>query len=56
MQTVCERAEGRTIRAAVAYAGDGAADLLPVKAGDLIVVNGSRNALANRHASPPGPG
>ncbi|MEU8298937.1 hypothetical protein AB0C04_16835 [Micromonospora sp. NPDC048909] len=47
MQTICEKAEGRRIRAAVAYAGDGAADLLPVKEGDLIVVNGSRNALAS---------
>ncbi|WP_422741627.1 phospholipase D-like domain-containing protein [Micromonospora sp. WMMD754] len=47
MQTICEKAEGRKIKAAVAYAGDGAADLLPAKAGDLIVVNGSRNALAS---------
>ncbi|MEV4656826.1 phospholipase D-like domain-containing protein [Micromonospora sp. NPDC049301] len=47
MHTICEKAEGRKVRAAVAYAGDGATDLLPVKAGDLIVVNGSRNAIAS---------
>ena len=32
MHTICQKAEGRKVRAAVAYAGDGAADLLPVKA------------------------
>lgn len=47
MQTICEHAQGKRISAAVAYAGDGAVELLPVTAGDLIVVNGSRNALAN---------
>ncbi|MGW3787243.1 phospholipase D-like domain-containing protein [Micromonospora chokoriensis] len=47
MHTICQKAEGRKVRAAVAYAGDGATDLLPVKAGDLIVVNGSRNAIAS---------
>ncbi|PZG12557.1 hypothetical protein C1I95_25565 [Micromonospora craterilacus] len=47
MKSICEKAESRKIKAAVAYAGDGAAELLPVKAGDLIVVNGSGNALAS---------
>ncbi|WP_330466629.1 phospholipase D-like domain-containing protein [Micromonospora zamorensis] len=47
IQTICTHAQGKRIEAAVAYAGHGALDLLPVSLGDLIVVNGSRNALAN---------
>lgn len=47
VQTICAHARGKRIEAAVAYAGHGALDLLPVSSGDLIVVNGSRNALAN---------
>ncbi|WP_172894308.1 phospholipase D-like domain-containing protein [Micromonospora purpureochromogenes] len=47
IQTICAQAQGRRIEAAVAYAGHGALDLLPLSTGDLIVVNGSRNALAN---------
>ena len=34
-----------------ANVGDGAPELLPLKDDDLIVVNGSRNALANKAAS-----
>lgn len=47
MRTIFQKAEGRKVRGAVAYAGARGNDLLPVKAGDLIVVNGSRNAIAS---------
>jgi hypothetical protein len=47
LDAIRQHSVGKRITAAVAYVGNGAADLLPLKAGDVVVVNGSRNALAN---------
>ena len=47
LEAIRRRAAGLPVEAAVAYVGDVAADLLRLKDGDLVVVNGSRNALAN---------
>lgn len=45
LETIRDHAQDKRIYAAVAYVGEGAAGLIPVKAGDTVVVNGSRNAL-----------
>lgn len=47
LSAVRQQAEHKRVLAAVAYVGDGADHLLPLKAGDTVVVNGSRNALAS---------
>jgi hypothetical protein len=45
--TIRLHAQDKRLIAAVAYVGDGALGMLPVKAGDVVVVNGSREALAS---------
>jgi hypothetical protein len=47
LDRIREHAQDKRLIAAVAYAGEGAARLVPVKAGDIVVVNGSMNALAS---------
>ena len=47
LDAIRRHATGRRVIAAIAYVGDGAAELLPLRAGDTVVVNGSRNALAS---------
>lgn len=47
LDTIRGHAQDKRVLAAVAYVGEGAAELVPVKAGDTVVVNGSRNAVAS---------
>ena len=52
LDAIREHAQDKRVVAAVAYTGHGAAGLVPLKAGDVVVVDGSRNALTSGDVCP----